>query len=107
MPDRVYYLQHGEDIVNPTKMPRAAAELEVKPGRNIEDQIAVVVATLLDDQKSEALDTLKTIIQNTITQLKMWDQEAEARKIAAEDQGNEFEKMMRPPVCTAPFRDEF
>ena|SRR5271156_140319 len=98
MPNKLYYLQNGEEYVKPTKAPRAAAELEVKPGRSIEDQIAVVVATLLD-QKGEALDTLKTIIQNTITELKTWDQEAEARRLAAEEQGKEFEKLMRQPLC--------
>jgi len=75
--------------------------LEVKPGRSIEEQISIVVAALLDNQKSEALDSLKTIIQSTITELKTWDQEAEARRLAAEEQGKEFEKPMRQPVCTS------
>jgi len=75
--------------------------LEVKPGRSIEEQISIVVAALLDNQKSEALDSLKTIIQSTITELKTWDQEAEARRLAAEEQEKEFEKPMRQPVCTS------
>jgi hypothetical protein len=45
------------------------------------------------------LDTLKTIIQNTITELKTWDQEAAARRLTVEEQGKEFEKLMRQPVC--------
>ena len=67
------------------KRPRAAAELEVRPGRSREDQIAVVVATLLDEQKSEALDTMKTIIADIISEMQAWDAAAEARRLVNED----------------------
>jgi replication fork protection complex subunit Tof1/Swi1 len=83
----VYYLQHGEEEApaRPPKRPRAAAELEVRPGRNVEDQIAVVVATLLDDQKSEALDSIKTIISTALTEMRTWDEAAEARRLIIGD----------------------
>jgi replication fork protection complex subunit Tof1/Swi1 len=82
LPGTVYYLQHGEEpAVKQVRRPRAAAELEVRPGRNREDQIAVVVSTLLDDQKSEALDSMKTVIADAITQMKAWDMAVEARRL--------------------------
>ena len=67
------------------KRPRAAAELEVRPGRGREDQIAVVVATLLDEQKSEALDTMKSIIADIISEMQAWDAAAEAPRLVNGD----------------------
>lgn len=96
MPPTIYYLQHGEEIAIQPKRPRAAAELEVRPGRSREDQLAVVVATLLDDQKSEALDSMKTIFANTITEIRAWESEAEARRIIADNGENEGESPRRP-----------
>jgi replication fork protection complex subunit Tof1/Swi1 len=82
LPGTVYFLQHGEEAaVKPPSRPRAAAELEVRPGRSREDQIAVVVSTLLDDQKSEALDSMKTVIADAITEMRAWDMAVEARRI--------------------------
>ena len=92
----MYYLQHGEEIPISPKRPRAAAELEVRPGRNREDQIAVVVASLLDDQKSEALDSMKTIFANTITEMRAWASETEARRITNHNEENDDESRRRP-----------
>jgi replication fork protection complex subunit Tof1/Swi1 len=104
----VYYLQHGEEEIatRPPKQPRAAAELEVRPGRSAEDQIAVVVSTLLDDQKSEALDSIKTIIQTAITEMRTWDEEAEARRLLMDD--DDDEPIEEPPThsTTITFPDD-
>jgi replication fork protection complex subunit Tof1/Swi1 len=91
IPPTIYYIQHGEDQAPAQpKRPRAAAELEVRPGRSREDQIAVVVAALLDDQKSEALDMIKTLFANTISEMRSWELSAEARRIVnGEDTENE------------------
>lgn len=86
MPGTLYYLQHGEEEVKTQpKRPRAAAELEVKPGRSLEDQIAVVIAALLDEQKSEALDSMKTVIGNSVTEIRGWELEAEARRLISNE----------------------
>jgi replication fork protection complex subunit Tof1/Swi1 len=82
LPGTVYYLQHGEEAaVKQPRRPRAAAELEVRPGRSREDQIAVVVSTLLDDQKSEALDSMKAVIADAIAEMRAWDMAVEARRL--------------------------
>jgi len=103
LPPTIYYLQHGEDqdIAQP-KQPRAAAELEVRPGRSWGDQIAVVVAALLDDQKSEALDMIKTLFANAISEMRSWELAAEARGIinAEEDVENENPRRQSTSVYT-------
>lgn len=82
MSPTLYYLQHGEEEAAPApKRPRTAAEFEVRPGRNKDDQLAVVVAALLDDQKSEPLDSLKTTFANVIAELRAWEDEATARQM--------------------------
>jgi len=89
MSPTLYYLQHGEDEEpSAPKRPRAAAEFEVRPGRNTEDQLAVVVAALLDDQKSEPLDSLKTVFANVISELRAWEGEAVARQLLDGDEHN-------------------
>ena len=101
LPPTIYYLQHGEEeIAIQPKRPRAAAELEVRPGRSREDQLAVVVATLLDDQKSEALDSMKTIFANTITEIRAWESETEARRVITDNGDNEGESPRRPSTST-------
>jgi replication fork protection complex subunit TIMELESS/Tof1/Swi1 len=86
LPKTLYYLQHGEDDVqHQPKRPRAAAELEVRPGRSVDDQIAVVVAALLDDQKSDVLDSIKTMIMTAINEIRAWEESAEARRLAASE----------------------
>jgi hypothetical protein len=79
LPGTVYYLQHGEEPVIAPRRPRAAAELEVRPGHSKEDQIGVVVAALLDEQQSEALDWMKTLLVTAVTEVRAWETEAEAR----------------------------
>lgn len=96
----MYYLQHGgEEVKAQPKRPRAAAELEVRPGRSREDQIAVVVATLLDEQKSEALDTMKTIIADIISEMQAWDAATEARRLVNGDDP-EAEELKRGHIST-------
>ena len=103
LPPTIYYLQHGEELSTQPKRPRAAVELEVRPGRNREDQIAVVVASLLDDQKSEALDTMKTIFANAITEMRSWELAAEARRIINREEETGSEGPRRQSTGTRTF----
>jgi replication fork protection complex subunit Tof1/Swi1 len=92
LPSTLYFLQHGEEEIKiQPKRPRAAAELEVRPGRSREDQIAVVVAALLDDQKSEALDSIKTVLANIVTEIRAWEHAEEAHRIINGASKNENE----------------
>jgi replication fork protection complex subunit Tof1/Swi1 len=101
LPNTQYYLQYGEEEVKgQPKRPRAAAELEVKPGRNLEDQIAAVVAALLDDQKSDVLDTMKQIIGNALNEIRTWELEIEARRIMNSDDPEQADLPSRRQTCT-------
>lgn len=104
LPNTLYFLQHGEEEIKiQPKRLRAAAELEVRPGRSKEDQIAVVVVALLDDQKSEALDSIKTILANAVTEIRAWEQAEEARQIINSASENGKENHPRRSVSTAAF----
>jgi replication fork protection complex subunit Tof1/Swi1 len=85
MSGTLYYLQHGEEELVPLpKHPRAAAELEVRPGHNKEDQIGVVVAALLDGEKSEVLDWVKTVVAGLLSEIHAWETEAIAKQMEGE-----------------------
>jgi len=100
LPGTLYYLQHGEEEIKAQpKRPRAAAELEVRPGRSLDDQIAVVVAALLDDQKSEALDSMKTIVGNAISEIRGWELETEARRLINQGDSDLHEPLPRRQTC--------
>jgi hypothetical protein len=55
----------------------------------------VVVATLLDDQKSEALDSIKTVISNAITEIRTWDQADEAQRLVDGEMDNDSDSPRR------------
>ena len=69
--------------------------MEVRAGLSKEDQIGVVVAALLDDEKSEALDWMKTMVTNTVSEIRAWETEAQARQLA-EDQN--FDNVSKLPI---------
>jgi len=102
IPATIYYLQHGEEKVkSEPKRPRPAAELEVRPGRSREDQIAVVVACLLDEQKSDALDSVKTIFNQVLLELRVWEQAEMGRKMLEdmeEARPEDGQNLARPDV---------
>ena len=105
IPGTIYYLQHGEEVVKTQpKRPRPAAELEVRPGRSREDQIAVVVATLLDDQKSEVLDSMKTLLAKVVTELRAWERAEIARKLTMDtlEEQNDTSDATRPEISKQP-----
>ena len=95
----MYFLQHGEEQpATQPKRPRPAAELEVRPGYSIEDQLAVVVASLLDDQKSDALDVMKGIFGNVINEMRLRENETEVRRNAYDT-----EEIERQSISTRSF----
>merc|ERR1719262_972777 len=55
-----HYLEFGYEKQTVASKPRAAAELEVKGGKEWEDQIGVVVGAMLDRNEGEHLQWVKT-----------------------------------------------
>jgi replication fork protection complex subunit Tof1/Swi1 len=104
LPKEIYYIQHGEDPPDaPQRRPRPAAELEVRPGRSLEDQIGIVVAALLDDEKGEALDTMKTTFAKVITEIRAWEVASKARLLNDDQQEATPEGGdLRPATSTLP-----
>jgi replication fork protection complex subunit Tof1/Swi1 len=83
IPATMYYLEHGYDRELPTRMPRAPAELEVKPGLEKPEQIGVAVGVLVNQQKSDSLRWLREVLTAAIEERKAWEDMEEARKQTA------------------------
>ncbi|KAG5519184.1 hypothetical protein PMAC_002272 [Pneumocystis sp. 'macacae'] len=88
MHDTVYYLQYGHDEPQMLKPLRLSAEFEVKPGMNFEQQISVVVGALLDENKNEELDWLKTKLSDAINERKAREEEKELRNLLEDSPQN-------------------
>ncbi|KTW30789.1 hypothetical protein T552_00501 [Pneumocystis carinii B80] len=104
MHDTVYYLQHGCDEVAIPKPIKLSAEFEVKPGMDFEQQISIVVAVLLDENKSYELDWLKIKLSDAISQRKAWELEKESRE-SLEDSYNK-DLLSLPPRYVVIFESE-
>jgi hypothetical protein len=76
--------------------------MEVRPGRNLEDQFAVVVAALLDDEKSEDLDTMKMSFAKVIAEIRAWEDEREARLFIEDHETSPDIESFRP-ATSIPF----
>jgi replication fork protection complex subunit Tof1/Swi1 len=83
IPATMYYLEHGYDRELPTRMPRAPAELEVKPGLEKPEQIGVAVGVLVNQQKSDSLRWLREVLTAAMEERKAWEDMEEARKQTA------------------------
>ncbi|PWW75482.1 timeless-domain-containing protein [Tuber magnatum] len=75
----MHYLQFGYDKQIKVSKPREAAELRIKPGLEFNEQVNVAVGALLDENKGDAVDWLKTVLSAAINERKSWEAEEEAR----------------------------
>ena len=90
----LHYLEFGQEkqTISAT---RAPAELEIRPapGRDINEQIGIVVTILVKDGKSELLEWIKKVLSKAFDERHAWEAEAEARKAgmieAAQKDGEE------------------
>ncbi|KAF7510508.1 hypothetical protein GJ744_006354 [Endocarpon pusillum] len=123
----LYYLEYGHErqTVSSTRTP---AELEVKPApdRDVNEQIGIVVAALLKDDKESVVRWVLETIAKAADERKAWDAEATTRRelsgiatepheettTAAEEEDKPGPKapsiMIRPPtdeIRTAIFKD--
>ncbi|KAH7139253.1 timeless protein-domain-containing protein [Dendryphion nanum] len=105
IPATIYYLEHGHDREAPTRTPRAPAQLEVKPGMEVADQVGVAVGVLVNQQKSDALQWLRDVLSSAAEERKGWEEMEEARKqlaVQANPEGDdsaekEEEEAPKPP----------
>ncbi len=79
----LHYLEFGQEkqTISAT---RAPAELEIRPapGRDIKEQIGIVVTVLLKDGKPELVEWVKKMLSKSFDERHAWEAEAEARKAA-------------------------
>ncbi len=84
-----YYLTHNHDKApKVTSAPRAPVEIEVKPGMTHSGEVSVVVAALLDANKSEVVEWLKSALTIALNERKAWESEYRARAIERPDRAD-------------------
>jgi replication fork protection complex subunit Tof1/Swi1 len=83
IPATLFFLDHGYDREITKSTPRAPAELEVKPGMEVPEQIGVAVGVLINQAKSDALHWVRDILISAAEERKAWEDAEEARKALA------------------------
>ncbi|TVY83928.1 Topoisomerase 1-associated factor [Lachnellula suecica] len=68
-----HYLEYGYEKQTVTTKPRAAAELEVKGGKEWEEQIAIVVGSLLDRNEADHLVWVKSQLSSAESERRSWE----------------------------------
>jgi replication fork protection complex subunit Tof1/Swi1 len=102
-----HYLEYGYEKQTVKSMPRAAAELEVKPGKEWEDQIGVVVGAMLDSSEGEHLQWIKSQLFSAESERRSWEEahaalpsvEKDPFAEADETQPVEAEQPKPPSIC--------
>lgn len=68
-----HYLEYGYEKQTVTSKPRGAAELEVKPGKEWEEQISIVVGAMLDRNEAEHLQWIKPQLSSAESERRSWE----------------------------------
>ncbi|KAF1836984.1 drug resistance protein MdrA [Decorospora gaudefroyi] len=83
IPATIFFLEHGFDREVITRAPRAPAELEVKAGMELPDQIGVAVGVLVNQSKSDDIRWVRDVLTAAAEERKAWEEADEARKALA------------------------
>jgi replication fork protection complex subunit Tof1/Swi1 len=102
IPQTLFFLEHGHDRELPTRIPRAPAELEVKPGMERPEQIGVAVGVLVNQQKSDALHWIRDILISAADEREAWEAADAARKEMAAVEAPEGEVASEDPDAESP-----
>lgn len=99
-----HYLEYGYEKQTVATKPRAAAELEVKPGMEWEEQVGVVVGAILDRNEAELLEWLKLQLSSAEPERRSWEGTsqtiASVEKDLLEETIDPFEEAIDPPATT-------
>ncbi|KAG9244797.1 timeless protein-domain-containing protein [Calycina marina] len=68
-----HFLEYGYEKQTISTRPRAAAELEVKPGKEWDEQVAIVVSAILDRNENDLIQWTKAQLINGASELKSWE----------------------------------
>ena len=79
----LYYLEYGHEKQT-IAMTRAPAELEVRPapGRDVKEQIGIVVTVLLKEEQGDLVRWMKDVLKKAIEEREAWEAAAQARDTA-------------------------
>lgn len=102
IPATMFFLEHGYDREIITRAPRAPAELEVKPGMEVPEQIGVAVGVLINQQKSDALHWVRDVLISAAEERKAWEDAEEARKSLVAAERPEGEEATGEPEADPP-----
>lgn len=83
----VYYLEHGYEKETANVIPRAPAELEVKPGVEIDQQIGIAVSILLNQGKADAVEWIKQVLSSAVSERDSWEKERQTRRSTDQENG--------------------
>jgi len=78
IPNTLFYLENGYDVEVKKAVPRAPAELEVKPGMTYEEQIGVAVSALLNQGKLDSVAWVKTVLEKASEERRSWEYQQSA-----------------------------
>jgi len=101
MPATMFFLEHGYDRELTVRPLRAPAELEVKPGMELPEQIGVAVGVLVNQSKSDALRWIRDVLTSAVEERKAWEDADEARKLLAATEIVDGDGMAENPEAEA------
>ena len=78
IPNSLFYLEHGYDKEVIKSVPRAPAELEVKPGMSAEEQLGVAVSVLVNQSKLDTVAWLKQTLESAAEERRSWEDQQTA-----------------------------
>lgn len=102
IPATLFFLEHGYEREVITRAPRAPAELEVKPGMELPDQIGVAVGVLVNQSKSDALRWVRDVLTSAMEERKVWEDADEARKALAAAENPDEEEAAEAAEADSP-----
>ncbi|KUJ20178.1 timeless-domain-containing protein [Mollisia scopiformis] len=79
------YLEYGYEKQTASAKPRAAAELEVKGGKEWEEQVAIVVGALLDRNEGDHLQWIKSQLSSAESGRRSWEGANSALQLAEKE----------------------
>jgi replication fork protection complex subunit Tof1/Swi1 len=98
--DIAHFLEYGYTRQTVTTKPRAAAELEVKPGMEWEEQIGVVVGAMLDRNDTDHLQWVKSQLSSAESKRRSWEESNQA--IGSIERDASEESVDTPAIMTEP-----
>ncbi|KAH8683154.1 timeless protein-domain-containing protein [Tricladium varicosporioides] len=84
-----HFLEYGYEKQTVTAKPRAAAELQVKPGKELDEQIGIVVSALLDKNEADHVSWLKEQLFISERERRSWEGLNAALQADVDDPFNE------------------